>query len=189
MRNGVLFRMLAGTPSYERADALTYRAKHSALALGSRLDQLLSLFQNVFRRVVRIIGFASAILKQRKLILREHPLADLFLWNRCLPHNWPSPAAEAPVRATQCRASGRKSLDGRWSGGYFRHRCPPLCLQHVHGQQPPRLPRTTAEGQRFPLVADPTRVRPQQPVNTSVFAPCGCRPLIPLTFPPGNRGT
>ena len=39
----------------------------------------------------------------------------------------PSPAAEAAVRATQCRASGRsaaQSLDGRWSGGYSRHPMP-----------------------------------------------------------------
>jgi hypothetical protein len=45
-------------------------------------------------------------------------------------HLWHTPAAEASVRAARPparRASGRsaaQSLDGRWSGGYARHRCP-----------------------------------------------------------------
>jgi hypothetical protein len=87
------------------------------------------------------------------------------------------------------RASGRsaaQSLDGHRSGGYSRHRRPPLCFQHVHAQQPPRYRQATTEHQSFLLVADSTRVHPQQPVNTSLFAVPGCSPLIPLTFPPGN---
>jgi hypothetical protein len=41
--------------------------------------------------------------------------------SRHAPPDWPSPAAEAAVRAAKRRASGRsvaQSLDGRWSGGY-----------------------------------------------------------------------
>ena len=36
------------------------------------------------------------------------------------------------------------------------------------------------------LAADSTQVYLEQPVNTSIFAFFGCRPLIPHTFPPGN---
>jgi hypothetical protein len=79
-----------------------------------------------------------------------------------------------------------QSLDGRRSGGYSRHRCPTLYFQHVHAQQPPRLHGTTSERRFCRLAADSMHVHAQQPVNTSVFAPCGCRPLIPLWFPPGN---
>ncbi len=39
----------------------------------------------------------------------------------------------------------------------------------------------------FLLIADSTRVHPQQPVNTSVFAVPGCRPLIPEAFPQSYR--
>jgi hypothetical protein len=107
-------------------------------------------------------------------------------------HNRQPPAAEASGQGRTFfvrRASGRsaaQSLDGHRSGGYSRHRRQPLCFQHVHVQQPPRYRQATTERQFFLLVADSTRVHPQQPVNTSLFADSGCSPLIPLTFPPGN---
>ena len=47
--------------------------------------------------------------------------------SRHAPHDQLTPAAEASVRATQCRASGRseaQSLDGRRSAGYFGHQRP-----------------------------------------------------------------
>jgi len=87
------------------------------------------------------------------------------------------------------RVSGRsaaESLDGRWSGGYFHHRCPMLCFQQVHAQQPPRLHGTTTEECFFLLAADSTHVHPQQLVNANVFAPCSCSTLIPETFLQGN---
>jgi hypothetical protein len=83
-------------------------------------------------------------------------------------------------------AAKRRPFDGRRSGGYSRHRRPPLCFQHVHAQQPPCLPGTTPERRFFLLVADSMHVHPQQPVNTSLFAVRGSSTLIPLTFPLGN---
>jgi hypothetical protein len=90
------------------------------------------------------------------------------------------------LRAPRSGRSAAQSLDGRRSGGYSRHQRPALCFQYVHAQQPPRYRQATTERQFFLLVADSIHVHPQQPVNTSVFAVAGCRPLIPLTFPPGN---
>jgi hypothetical protein len=89
-------------------------------------------------------------------------------------------------RVLQRAAQRAKRLDGRRSGGYSATNAQGLCSQHVHAQQPPRLRRTPSERLFFPLVADSTHVHPQQPVNASVFAACGCSLLIPLWFPQRN---
>jgi hypothetical protein len=85
--------------------------------------------------------------------------------------------------------SGRseaQSLDGRRSGGYSASDAQGLCFVVVHAQQPPRLHGTTTERRFFLLVADSIHAHAQQPVNASVFAVPGCRPLIPITFPNSN---
>jgi hypothetical protein len=89
----------------------------------------------------------------------------------------------------QCSRPDRseaQSLDRRRSEGNVRHRCPSLHFQPVHAQQPPRLHQATTEDQIFLLAADSAHVYLEQPVNTSIFAAPGCRPLIPEMFPQSN---
>jgi hypothetical protein len=46
-----------------------------------------------------------------------------------------SERTRVPARAFFARVGWQaQSLDGRWSGGYSRHRRPTLCFQYVHAQ-------------------------------------------------------
>ena len=89
-----------------------------------------------------------------------------------------------PVRKHRARTGNH--LKGR--PGSAASICPTLHFQHIHAKQPPRLHRTIASCFCL-LAADSTRVHPQQPVNTSLFAATDCRLLIPLWLlysnPPG----
>jgi hypothetical protein len=104
-------------------------------------------------------------------------------------HDQQPSAAEASVKAARplrVHRSAAQSLDGRRSGEYSRHRCLPLCFQHLHAQQPPRYRAGNREQHDSPQLPHSTHVHPQQPINASVFAASGCRPFIPCTFPHSN---
>jgi hypothetical protein len=92
----------------------------------------------------------------------------------------------ASFSAPRSGRSEAQSLDGRRSGGYSATDAPALCFQQVHAQEPPRLRAGTENTPIRRQLPHSTHVHAQQPVNTSVFAPCGCRPLIPLWFPHRN---
>jgi len=101
--------------------------------------------------------------------------------------------SRVPARASLARVGWLSAprqraerLDGRRSGGYSATNVQGLCFQHVHAQEPPRLRAGTENTPIRLQLPHSTSVHAQQPVNTSVFAATGCRPLIPLRFPQRN---
>jgi hypothetical protein len=92
----------------------------------------------------------------------------------------------ASFSAPRSGRSAAQSLDGRRSGGYSATNAQGLCFQHVHAQEPLRLRAGTENTPIYLQLPHSTSVHAQQPVNASVFAPCGRRPLIPLWFPQRN---
>ena len=107
-------------------------------------------------------------------------------------HDQQPPAADASVRAVRPSArraavgAQRRALTDDGAEGISTTNAQAICFQQIHAQQPPRLRRTPSERPFFLLVADSIHVHAQQPVNASVFAAPGCRPLIPLWFPHSN---